>query len=300
MVLMENASNVGVWGNVLNNNFIIIDSFIGELIASRGTYPTGAKRLEAIESAATSVSLSVTKNTDDIDSIKKTVDSNTLTLSSVSKELSEDSSLIKTIDNKISLINTELASNKNKISSIESKNAEEDLKISTLEASLLKLQESEDLSKQNITKALGDIDVINETIKSIKLRQDETSSSIESIKNSILLSDKNMAEIKESVAKIKATVEARVGSIDSSYSVAKVQKVVISFQREASGNTTIVAEFPELEDYYYITINGNTEVRQSSIVSKRIFSSQNGKSLELIFDDTVDQDLNTITIIAIG
>ncbi len=45
---METGENVGTWGNVLNTNFLTIDSLLGEMKEGRGTYVNITDHLKSL------------------------------------------------------------------------------------------------------------------------------------------------------------------------------------------------------------------------------------------------------------
>ena len=74
--LMETGENVGTWGNVLNTNFLTIDSLLGEMKEGRGTYVNIADHLKSLTDSINSNNAAIIKTDGELTALKGTVTSN--------------------------------------------------------------------------------------------------------------------------------------------------------------------------------------------------------------------------------
>lgn len=73
--LMETGENVGTWGNVLNTNFLTIDSLLGEMKEGRGTYVNIADHLKSLIDSINSNNAAIIKTDGELTALKGTVTS---------------------------------------------------------------------------------------------------------------------------------------------------------------------------------------------------------------------------------
>ena len=73
--LMETGENVGTWGNVLNTNFLTIDSLLGEMKEGRGTYVNIADHLKSLTDSINSNNAAIIKTDGELTALKGTVTS---------------------------------------------------------------------------------------------------------------------------------------------------------------------------------------------------------------------------------
>ena len=74
--LMKTGENVGTWGNVLNTNFLTIDSLLGEMKEGRGTYVNIADHLKSLTDSINSNNAAIIKTDGELTALKGTVTSN--------------------------------------------------------------------------------------------------------------------------------------------------------------------------------------------------------------------------------
>lgn len=72
---METGENVGTWGNVLNTNFLTIDSLLGEMKEGRGTYVNIADHLKSLTDSINSNNAAIIKTDGELTALKGTVTS---------------------------------------------------------------------------------------------------------------------------------------------------------------------------------------------------------------------------------
>ena len=73
--LMETGENVGTWGNVLNTNFLTIDSLLGEMKEGRGTYVNIADHLKSLTDSINSNNAAIIKTDGELIALKGIVTS---------------------------------------------------------------------------------------------------------------------------------------------------------------------------------------------------------------------------------
>ena len=73
---MKTGENVGTWGNVLNTNFLTIDSLLGEMKEGRGTYVNIADHLKSLTDSINSNNAAIIKTDGELTALKGTVTSN--------------------------------------------------------------------------------------------------------------------------------------------------------------------------------------------------------------------------------
>ena len=73
--LMKTGENVGTWGNVLNTNFLTIDSLLGEMKEGRGTYVNIADHLKSLTDSINSNNAAIIKTDGELTALKGTVTS---------------------------------------------------------------------------------------------------------------------------------------------------------------------------------------------------------------------------------
>lgn len=72
---MKTGENVGTWGNVLNTNFLTIDSLLGEMKEGRGTYVNIADHLKSLTDSINSNNAAIIKTDGELTALKGTVTS---------------------------------------------------------------------------------------------------------------------------------------------------------------------------------------------------------------------------------
>ena len=73
--LMKTGENVGTWGNVLNTNFLTIDSLLGEMKEGRGTYVNIADHLKSLTDSINSNNAAIIKTDGELIALKGIVTS---------------------------------------------------------------------------------------------------------------------------------------------------------------------------------------------------------------------------------
>ena len=125
--LMETGENVGTWGNVLNTNFLTIDSLLGEMKEGRGTYVNIADHLKSLTDSINSNNAAIIKTDGELTALKGTVTSNKEETTLVAGRVDVLEKKTETIESDISSLkeneeinSADISANKEEIASLKS------------------------------------------------------------------------------------------------------------------------------------------------------------------------------------
>ena len=125
--LMETGENVGTWGNVLNTNFLTIDSLLGEMKEGRGTYVNIADHLKSLTDSINSNNAAIIKTDGELTALKGTVTSNKEETTLVAGRVDVLEKKTKTLESDISSLkeneeinSADISANKEEIASLKS------------------------------------------------------------------------------------------------------------------------------------------------------------------------------------
>ena len=124
---METGENVGTWGNVLNTNFLTIDSLLGEMKEGRGTYVNIADHLKSLTDSINSNNAAIIKTDGELTALKGTVTSNKEETTLVAGRVDVLEKKTKTLESDISSLkeneeinSADISANKEEIASLKS------------------------------------------------------------------------------------------------------------------------------------------------------------------------------------
>lgn len=125
--LMETGENVGTWGNVLNTNFLTIDSLLGEMKEGRGTYVNIADHLKSLTDSINSNNAAIIKTDGELTALKGTVTSDKKEATLVAGRVDVLEKKTETLESDISSLkeneeinSADISANKEKIASLKS------------------------------------------------------------------------------------------------------------------------------------------------------------------------------------
>ena len=124
---METGENVGTWGNVLNTNFLTIDSLLGEMKEGRGTYVNIADHLKSLTDSINSNNAAIIKTDGELTALKGTVTSYKEEATLVAGRVDVLEKKTKTLESDISSLkeneeinSADISANKEEIASLKS------------------------------------------------------------------------------------------------------------------------------------------------------------------------------------
>ena len=125
--LMETGENVGTWGNVLNTNFLTIDSLLGEMKEGRGTYVNIADHLKSLTDSINSNNAAIIKTDGELTALKGTVTSDKKEATLVAGRVDVLEKKTETLESDISSLkeneeinSADISANKEEIASLKS------------------------------------------------------------------------------------------------------------------------------------------------------------------------------------
>ena len=125
--LMKTGENVGTWGNVLNTNFLTIDSLLGEMKEGRGTYVNIADHLKSLTDSINSNNAAIIKTDGELTALKGTVTSDKEEATLVAGRVDVLEKKTKTLESDISSLkeneeinSADISANKEEIASLKS------------------------------------------------------------------------------------------------------------------------------------------------------------------------------------
>ncbi len=125
--LMKTGENVGTWGNVLNTNFLTIDSLLGEMKEGRGTYVNIADHLKSLTDSINSNNAAIIKTDGELTALKGTVTSYKEEATLVAGRVDVLEKKTKTLESDISSLkenekinSADISANKEEIASLKS------------------------------------------------------------------------------------------------------------------------------------------------------------------------------------
>lgn len=124
---MKTGENVGTWGNVLNTNFLTIDSLLGEMKEGRGTYVNIADHLKSLTDSINSNNAAIIKTDGELTALKGTVTSYKEEATLVAGRVDVLEKKTKTLESDISSLkenekinSADISANKEEIASLKS------------------------------------------------------------------------------------------------------------------------------------------------------------------------------------
>ena len=124
---METGENVGTWGNVLNTNFLTIDSLLGEMKEGRGTYVNIADHLKSLTDSINSNNAAIIKTDGELTALKGTVTSDKKEATLVAGRVDVLEKKTETLESDISSLkeneeinSADISANKEEIASLKS------------------------------------------------------------------------------------------------------------------------------------------------------------------------------------
>lgn len=125
--LMKTGENVGTWGNVLNTNFLTIDSLLGEMKEGRGTYVNIADHLKSLTDSINSNNAAIIKTDGELTALKGTVTSDKKEATLVAGRVDVLEKKTETLESDISSLkeneeinSADISANKEEIASLKS------------------------------------------------------------------------------------------------------------------------------------------------------------------------------------
>lgn len=124
---MKTGENVGTWGNVLNTNFLTIDSLLGEMKEGRGTYVNIADHLKSLTDSINSNNAAIIKTDGELTALKGTVTSDKKEATLVAGRVDVLEKKTETLESDISSLkeneeinSADISANKEEIASLKS------------------------------------------------------------------------------------------------------------------------------------------------------------------------------------
>lgn len=294
--LMETGENVGTWGNVLNTNFLTIDSLLGEMKEGRGTYVNIAGHLKSLADSINSNNAAIIKTDGELTALKGTVTSDKEEATLVAGRVDVLEKKTETLESDIS----SLKENKEINSADISANKEEI-------ASLKSITENSGVTLAGLVSRMG---TVEGSATSLVEWRGTTSTTVEDLVTESTQNKSRLTELEE----YKTSSTSSIDSINSQLTVASADTVSTNIARKQVFSNVQISktqdDFNEIslstkirsEDVLISIYDYETSYLLSPSLFKYIKTESESGLLKIIIKPNTefDKDIKRLKVVTIG
>ena len=294
--LMKTGENVGTWGNVLNTNFLTIDSLLGEMKEGRGTYVNIADHLKSLTDSINSNNAAIIKTDSGLTALKGTVTSDKEEATLVAGRVDVLEKKTETLESDIS----SLKENKEINSADISANKEEI-------ASLKSITENSGVTLAGLVSRMG---TVEGSATSLVEWRGTTSTTVEDLVTESTQNKSRLTELEE----YKTSSTSSIDSINSQLTVASADTVSTNIARKQVFSNVQISktqdDFNEIslstkirsEDVLISIYDYETSYLLSPSLFKYIKTESESGLLKIIIKPNTefDKDIKRLKVVTIG
>lgn len=242
--LMETGENVGTWGNVLNTNFLTIDSLLGEMKEGRGTYVNIADHLKSLTDSINSNNAAIIKTDGELTALKGTVTSD-------KKEATLVAGRVDVLEKKTETLESDISSLKEneEINSADISANKEEI------ASLKSITENSGVTLADLVSRMG---TVEGSATSLVEWRGTTSTTVEDLVTESTQNKSRLTELEE----YKTSSTSSIGSINSQLTVASADTVSTNIARKQVFSNVQISKTQD--DFNEISLS--TKIRSEDVL----------------------------------
>ena len=241
---METGENVGTWGNVLNTNFLTIDSLLGEMKEGRGTYVNIADHLKSLTDSINSNNAAIIKTDGELTALKGTVTSD-------KKEATLVAGRVDVLEKKTETLESDISSLKEneEINSADISANKEEI------ASLKSITENSGVTLADLVSRMG---TVEGSATSLVEWRGTTSTTVEDLVTESTQNKSRLTELEE----YKTSSTSSIGSINSQLTVASADTVSTNIARKQVFSNVQISKTQD--DFNEISLS--TKIRSEDVL----------------------------------
>lgn len=242
--LMKTGENVGTWGNVLNTNFLTIDSLLGEMKEGRGTYVNIADHLKSLTGSINSNNAAIIKTDGELTALKGTVTSD-------KKEATLVAGRVDVLEKKTETLESDISSLKEneEINSADISANKEEI------ASLKSITENSGVTLADLVSRMG---TVEGSATSLVEWRGTTSTTVEDLVTESTQNKSRLTELEE----YKTSSTSSIGSINSQLTVASADTVSTNIARKQVFSNVQISKTQD--DFNEISLS--TKIRSEDVL----------------------------------
>lgn len=242
--LMETGENVGTWGNVLNTNFLTIDSLLGEMKEGRGTYVNIADHLKSLTDSINSNNAAIIKTDGELTALKGTVTSD-------KKEATLVAGRVDVLEKKTETLESDISSLKEneEINSADISANKEEI------ASLKSITENSGVTLADLVSRMG---TVEGSATSLVEWRGTTSTTVEDLVTESTQNKSRLTELEE----YKTSSTSSIDSINSQLTVASADTVSTNIARKQVFSNVQISKTQD--DFNEISLS--TKIRSEDVL----------------------------------
>ena len=242
--LMKTGENVGTWGNVLNTNFLTIDSLLGEMKEGRGTYVNIADHLKSLTDSINSNNAAIIKTDGELTALKGTVTSD-------KKEATLVAGRVDVLEKKTETIESDISSLKEneEINSADISANKEEI------ASLKSITENSGVTLADLVSRMG---TVEGSATSLVEWRGTTSTTVEDLVTESTQNKSRLTELEE----YKTSSTSSIDSINSQLTVASADTVSTNIARKQVFSNVQISKTQD--DFNEISLS--TKIRSEDVL----------------------------------
>lgn len=242
--LMKTGENVGTWGNVLNTNFLTIDSLLGEMKEGRGTYVNIADHLKSLTDSINSNNAAIIKTDGELTALKGTVTSD-------KKEATLVAGRVDVLEKKTETLESDISSLKEN----EEINSADILANKEEIASLKSITENSGVTLADLVSRMG---TVEGSATSLVEWRGTTSTTVEDLVTESTQNKSRLTELEE----YKTSSTSSIGSINSQLTVASADTVSTNIARKQVFSNVQISKTQD--DFNEISLS--TKIRSEDVL----------------------------------
>ena len=242
--LMKTGENVGTWGNVLNTNFLTIDSLLGEMKEGRGTYVNIADHLKSLTDSINSNNAAIIKTDGELTALKGTVTSD-------KKEATLVAGRVDVLEKKTETLESDISSLKEneEINSADISANKEEI------ASLKSITENSGVTLADLVSRMG---TVEGSATSLVEWRGTTSTTVEDLVTESTQNKSRLTELEE----YKTSSTSSIDSINSQLTVASADTVSTNIARKQVFSNVQISKTQD--DFNEISLS--TKIRSEDVL----------------------------------
>lgn len=241
---MKTGENVGTWGNVLNTNFLTIDSLLGEMKEGRGTYVNIADHLKSLTDSINSNNAAIIKTDGELTALKGTVTSD-------KKEATLVAGRVDVLEKKTETLESDISSLKEN----EEINSADILANKEEIASLKSITENSGVTLADLVSRMG---TVEGSATSLVEWRGTTSTTVEDLVTKSTQNKSRLTELEE----YKTSSTSSIGSINSQLTVASADTVSTNIARKQVFSNVQISKTQD--DFNEISLS--TKIRSEDVL----------------------------------
>ena len=241
---MKTGENIGTWGNVLNTNFLTIDSLLGEMKEGRGTYVNIADHLKSLTDSINSNNAAIIKTDGELTALKGTVTSD-----------KEEATLVA---GRVDILEEKTETLESDVSSLKEKEETNSADISANKEEIASLKSITENSGVTLADLVSRMGTVEGSATSLVEWRGTTSTTVEDLVTESTQNKSRLTELEE----YKTSSTSSIGSINSQLTVASADTVSTNIARKQVFSNVQISKTQD--DFNEISLS--TKIRSEDVL----------------------------------